>query len=180
MASAPQPTSLRMMRIVWGALLYSTCVYAFVLLKLSGGEWATMDPPPESDLPTILASLGLVIAPLVLALRKALLGAVALAAPDSINETRVADDAELNGALVVAMRQYQTGLIAGLAAAESIVVLGMVGAWLARDPTLFFPGWGLGALLMAMQFPRWHGVAHLLTPPQRAALYAREGLSLRA
>jgi hypothetical protein len=180
MAPPSQPPSLLLQRIVWGALLASTCVYAFVLFFLNQGEWAAADPPPPSDLPTILAGMGLVTAPLIFVMRRSLLGSVALGPPDATNETEVASDDALDSALLKALSQYNTGTIVGLAFADSAAFFGLVGAFQAQDPMLFLPGWTLATLLLAVQFPRWQGVAHLLTPPERAALYAREGLSLRA
>ena len=180
MATLNPPPSLLTHRIIWGALLASTCIYAFVLFSLHQGEWAAADPPPPSDLPTILAGMGLVTAPLVFVVRRKTLGSVALGPPDVTNETEVASDEALDRALQTALSKYTTATVIGLAFADTAAVFGLVGAFQAQDPTLFLPGWVLAALLMAVQFPRWQGLAHLLTPPERAALYAREGLALRA
>lgn len=174
------PPSLLTLRIIWGALLASTCVWPFVLFSLQQGEWATADPPPPSDLPTTLAGLGLVTAPLIFVVRRKTLGSVALGPPDATNETEVASDEALDRALQAALSKYTTATVIGHAFAESAAVNGLMGASKAQDPTLFVPGWVLAALLMAVQFPRWQGLAHLLTPPERAALYAREELALRA
>lgn len=173
-------TSLATPRIVWGALLASTCVYAFVLFQLSTGSWGTSEAAPPSDLPAEwLAAIGLLMAPAAFVVRKSILGSLALGAPEATNEKDVASDEELMGALGTALPKYFTGMIIGLALSESVAVFGLVAAFLSQDPTLFLPGWALAALLMVLQFPRWQGVAHLLTPAQRAALYQREGLSLR-
>jgi hypothetical protein len=113
-------------------------------------------------------------------MRRMLMGSVALAAPDSTNTRDEVSPAELDAALAPALDRYRVGTLVGCALAEAVVLFGFVAAFLSQELLMVAPNWLLGASLMAIQLPRWQGVAHLLAPGERAALYSRQGLGVRA
>lgn len=179
MSTAPK-LGLNTIRIVWAALLVSTVVHVAVLFFLDATQWSADTAPDPDPMPMIIAGIGIVEAPVVFVLRKVFLGSLALTTPDATGTRDIAKPADLDFVLAPVIRRYTTGTIIGCALAESVVLFGFVAAYLAQDPFMALPNWALGAGLIAIQFPRWEGVAHLLQPAERAALYARHNPGHRA
>ena len=159
------------LRIIAAALMVSVMIYGAVVMNL---QQAWTEPPPDPGiLPTALTGLSIAMIPVVLVMRKTLLGSLALVAPPLARSAEPLPEETIQAALKKAMMRYRTGTIVAFALTESIAVYGLVAAFVTQDAMAFLPNAAVALLMMAIQFPRSAGLLSLLEPEVRASLQSR-------
>ncbi len=142
--------TLRMLRIIAGALLLSTVIYVGVAFTVAPQQQGA-DPASLTTLRLGLVAAALSTLAAIPVLRRLLMGKIALmggAAPLH------GDQGPSKAALASAAARLQVGTIVGMALAEAVVLYGFVLAFLSGEAGQILPFFVAGFLAMAVQFPR--------------------------
>lgn len=142
--SAPAPSALMTMRILWGSFLTTPPLLVFVLHSMiaEGGS------APFEAAPLPLLALGFAVAaPLA---RFKLLGGTLAITP--------AGDDDLTGVPRPTLARYQTALILGMALSEGVSIVGLLHGFTAGSVQPMLPYVALSLLLMLPQIPTAAGV----------------------
>lgn len=167
--------SLTTVRVIWGAIFFSTFVELGVVL------WGDFDRHVDLRLEASLALAGaataLVVASIVLpgrlyaaTLTRLSLPVIESPAQDTARDYRTATGGQRTfrdaaGARSAALRAFKAPLIVGLALVEAIAILGVVIAQGRFAPSSYgLPFFAVAWVLFGLRFPRVH---HVLGPAER-------------
>ncbi len=158
-------STLRMSRILWGALLWSCVLYAIVAFVARPA-----DAVPQPILLPLLSVAAVVVAVLSFVIPRI---TYASAARSMTNKPAIVERgampvdaahfrssgtsgpvfADAPAAEAAARKLYQTTLILGIALSEAVALFGIVLAFTGFGPVVFLPFVAAGAVLIAIRFP---------------------------
>lgn len=139
--------------ILWGAMLFSNAIYVFIAVFMSQQEPAAAAQSAE-DTRMFLMVFGLISvveAPLALMARKFLIGKMVRESEEPITPLK-------------ALGIYQSASLIGWSLAESISIYGLVLFFLSRELWTIYPFVGVGALLIAITYPRRGQIDAIISP----------------
>lgn len=159
--------NLQTLRIINVAIMLTPLVLFAVLQVMP------LAPSGDQQVVMILKLLALAQIPMILVLRKVVMGGVALGGADVPPGASQADEAVLDDAIRQARSKYFTGTIVGSAVAESIALFGFVAGFISGDAGAALPFLAGGMVLIAVQHPREQSMLSLVDAPLRALAQRR-------
>jgi hypothetical protein len=147
-------------RLSWGALVASTCVYAFVAHSVLGAVGPVTDLGREGSITAILAGAALAVAALSVFARNWFLNRPTPVEPGHLKQLNDQQRQELVTAptelrqFIFAYPNWLVAHIVALALSEAVVIFGLVVVSTTGEFGRFLPFWLGGLVLMGWHFPR--------------------------
>ncbi|MCC7405913.1 MAG: hypothetical protein IT288_16075 [Bdellovibrionales bacterium] len=147
-------------RMIWGVLVVSTGVYAFVAHSVLGTVGPVTDFGREGSLTTVLTVAALVVAILSIFVRNLFLNRPLPVAPGHLKGLNDQQRQELSAApidlrnFVFSYPNWLVAHIVALALSESVVIFGLVAVSTTGEFGQFVPFWLGSLVLMGWHFPR--------------------------
>jgi len=159
------------------SLLPFPIVLVLVLFVVTTQESAEPQPETAAQLVIPLALVALIELPVILVIRRMLLGSLAFAGPDEHAVTRAepVPEEEIPALLIAAANKYYVGVVVGIAIANSIAIYGFLLGYLYGSLMPSFPFIFVGLLAALVHLPRKPALLSMI-PPGAVATIRRQRL----
>ncbi|MCB0365104.1 MAG: hypothetical protein H6624_10295 [Bdellovibrionaceae bacterium] len=147
-------------RIIWGALVLASGVYAYVAYIMSAQKELSADQGPGDVFFQILVLLSVGMAISSILAKNWMLSRPVGGEPNHVKvmsddqQRAIAEADPQTKAFILAYSQWLVAHIVALALAESVIIFGLVWSMVSGRFSEFMPFWLGGVLLMAWHFPR--------------------------